>query len=220
MIKKYIYLTIKVDGTEYIYRLIENLNLSSVFVKVIITYYKKISIQLESILKSRYPSYNDIKVTIQIEHERNANKIMSDEGEFYEFLSQLLLTKILKYLFLPKVIVSRVHYSRNQVRKHLIRDLNYWQSQGYKNILVVGKFSHEYFSGMNNFNWRQFFDRRELTPDNLRDRKRQFKLDYVAALERYPMGEIYDFDIILSETEIIHVCEIRGFKEYLPVNFQ
>ena len=148
-------------------------------------------------------------------NKENANKIMLDDGDINVFLSQLLLTKSLKFLFPQKVIVSKVYYSRNQVRKHLIRDLNYWKSQGYKNILVVGKFSHEYYDGMENFNWRQFFDRRELTPDNLRNRKNLFKLDYVAVFEGDPT---YNFDTILSEAEIIHVCEINGFKEYPPIN--
>jgi hypothetical protein len=215
MIKKSIYLTIKADGTDYIYKLIVIPNLPRVFVIAIINYYKKISIRIESMLKSRYPSYSDIEVKIQIRHKQNANTMMIDDGEINVFLSQLLLTKNLKYLFPSKVIVSKVHYSRNQVRKHLIRDLNYWKSQGYKNVLVVGKFSHEYFDGMENLNWRHFFDRHELTPDNLRYRKSQFKLDYVAVLEGYSNN---NFDTILSEAEIIHVCEIQGFKKYPPIN--
>ena len=217
MIKKSIYLTIKADGTDYIYKLIVIPNLPRVFVIAIINYYKKISIRIESMLKSRYPSYSDIEVKIQIRHKQNANTMMIDDGEINVFLSQLLLTKNLKYLFPSKFIVSKVHYSRNQVRKHLIRDLNYWKSQGYENILVVGKFSHEYFDGMKNFNWTHVFDRRELTPDNLRYRESLFKLDYVAVLERH---SIHDFDTILSEAEIIHVCEIRGFKEYPPIKIQ
>ena len=208
-------MTMRIDEVAYTLHLIQTPNLPRIILTVILNYYKKIMTRIVLILKSRYSLSKDIHVNIQLRYKDETidNNLFSEE--ISQFLNNLVLTKILKYFVSDNLIISKKHFSSFNIRKHLLRDLKYWYKLGYKNVLVVGKYSHEFLDDVEKYNWIEMSDRMRLNPEILIKRNRLIEMDYVAVLQDW---SIDDFDSIVSKADKIHICELRGFKKFRPTH--
>jgi hypothetical protein len=215
MNKKSIYVTMRIEETAYTLHLIQVPNIPRIILTLILDYYKKIMKRVVFILKSRYSLSEDVHVKIQTQYiDRTINNNFFSE-EISQFLNNLVLTKILRYFVSDHLIISKKHFSSFNIRKHLLRDLKYWNNLGYENVLVVGKYSHEFLDDAEKFNWIAMSDKMRLNQEILSKRNRLIGMDYVAVLED---GLINDFDRIVSKADKIHICEIRGFKKFRPTH--
>jgi len=218
MNKIYINLIIEISGLIRIYEILETPKPPKILNIFIERYLNNTILGIQNLMKIRYPNENKIQVKVEIvDYKKN---IFRETDDTNRQINKVRLIKIMRLVlktlskFRPKKTKIHEHsqyYSTWNMRKHLSRDCKNLLNLGYVNILIIGIYSHETFDDMGQFDWKRVLDRTELSKENLKLRNNLFGIDFVTTIDE---SSRKNFDIIIEEAEIVHICELKGQKKY------